>query len=257
MNILYKIPNCFLSALILFSCHGYNAGTSSRKDAPNSFSIPVIIDTFKKTEQLKNVFSITLTEPVITAVKPFGDTCFIIDEPYNIRDTSINRNVEQRPDGLQLLVDTTQSITLQYNNKINYYNLDDTSQKFYKGLPCFIYNETSSIKWLRTQDSKIIVIQEAMDSNYNWRPIQIWQWSWCGNSYYRAFIKPNHYLLFKIPLYAGKYYTDIRLKLHSGDATYYSNEYKGWLNYKQFDLPKELMNKDGKPGFNLSYLSNN
>ena len=221
------------------------------------FSPPTIIDSLPKTKVLKKAFSVNISYPSIEAVAPFGNICDLNQIKYNLWDTSINRKGSQRADGLQLLVDTNQKVTLKSNKERDYYRLEDSTQVYYEGLPCFIYNETSQTKWLYIQDSRVIAIQEAFDSNYNWRPIQIWNWSWCGNSYERAYIKPKNYLLFKVPLYEGDYYTDLLIKVYSNDATYYSNEYKGWINYKQFDLPKQLMNKDGKPDFNLSFLTGN
>jgi hypothetical protein len=226
------------------------------KSQLNQFKPPLIADTLPKTKELRKAFEINISYPAIEAIRPFGDTCFLNTRAYNLWDTSVARNVEQRADGLQFLVDTTQDVTIKYYKDEGVIGIDDPSQVYTKGYPCFIYNETSQIKWLMMQDQSVIVIQEALDSNYSWKPIQIWNWSWCGNSYYRAFLKPNHYLMFKIPLYAGDFYTDIRLKLYSRDAIYYSNEYKGFINLKQFNLPKELMDEKGKPGFNLSFLSN-
>ena len=254
--LLIKSSFVVLMPIMLGSCLTNNSNNVTNVDSSNYFKIPRIIDTLEKTEELKKSLSINISYPNIETVKPFGDTCYLKEDFYNMWDTSINHDVDQRADGLQILVDTTQSITIKNDRDRYHYPMGDTTQIYYKGLPCFVYNETSQIKWLLIQDSRIIVIQEAKDSNYNWRPIQIWFWSWCGNSYYRAYIKPKHYLMFKIPLYAGDYYTDLRLKLYSRDAIYYSNWYKGWINYKQFVLPKQLMDDDGKPGFNLTFLTN-
>jgi hypothetical protein len=80
-------------------------------------------------------------------------------------------------------------------------------------------------------------------------------WGWCGDSYYRSPIKPSHYLLFKIPLYNGDFYTDIRLKLYTRDAVYYSNEYKGRINYKQFNLTRLFATREGKLAANFDFLS--
>jgi hypothetical protein len=63
-----------------------------------------------------------------------------------------------------------------------------------------------------------------------------------------------HYLLFKVPLYKGDFYTDLRLKIYSRDAIYISSEYKAWVNYKQFDMPKKLLKKDGTLITNIGFI---
>lgn len=219
------------------------------------FKPPLVIDILPKTNTPKVANSIDLTFPEIIAVNSFSDSCNLTNYFYSRwSDTTIKNTLVQRSDGLQFLVDTTQTVTIKYNKEEDYYYTSDTTQTVYKGYPCFVYNETSELKWLATQDSRVMVIQEAMDSSYNWRPIQIWAWAWCGNSYYKAPIKPNHYLLFKTPLYKGNFYADIRLKLYSRDATYYSNIFKGWIDYKQFNLSKKMQEKNGKPIINYGFL---
>ena len=218
------------------------------------FGVPVIVDTLESVQNRKVANEITLAYRPIVAIKEFGDTCRL-DMPNHHFDSTVNRMVEQRADGLQLLVDTSQNVTIKYDKEFADYVYGDSTQLSFKGYPVFVYNETSSIKWLMAQDGEVMAIQEAMDSSYNWRPIEIWPWSWCGNSFYRTYIKPNHYLLFKMPIYKGDFYTDMRLKVYSRDVIIYSNEYKGWISYSQFNLPKKFEGKNGKPGIGYGFLN--
>lgn len=219
-----------------------------------SFKPPLILDIFPATNEYKISNSINIGHYPFETVKPFGDTCKLFENDYNRWDTTINRNTEQKGDGLQIMIDTQQFVTLKYDRDDDYFSLSDTTQKYYKGYPCFIYNETNSIKWLLLQDGSVVVTQEALDSNYRWKPIQIWEWPFCGNSNYKAFIKPMHYLVFKVPLYKGNYHTKLRLKIYSRDAIYISAEYKGWINHKQFDLPEKLLNKDRSLISNMGFI---
>ena len=232
----------------------FNSKRNETKDVVAGFKVPTILDTLPKTNLLKETHAIEIAYPPIETIASFSDSCILSDEKANSFDPFLKRNEEQRADGLQLLVDTSQTVTLSHRNFSSYYS-EDTTNIYYKGLPCFVYNESARTKWLYVQDSHIIAIQEAFDSDYTWRPIQIWYSAFCGNSYYRIPLKPRQYLLFKIPLYKGDYYTDIRLKLYSNDVVYYSNEYKAWINYKQFDLPKKLMNEKGHLRLNLNFLN--
>lgn len=220
-----------------------------------TFKPPIIIDILPQTKELKRCSTISISYPKVIAVKPFDDTCSLLNYYYTPYDTTFLRSLEDRGDGLQFIVDTSQKVTIKFDKLREYYVGNDTTQIYYQGYPCFVYNETSSVKWLETQDDRIIVIQEARDSNYHWRPIQIWEWSWCGNSFIKAPIKPHHYLLFKTPIFKGNFYTDTRLKLYSRDAVYYSNTYRSWINYNQFNLPKKLTGKNGNPIRNFGFLN--
>ena len=102
-----------LFVVVFDSCKTNIPNNFNAEDPSNSFKVPIIIDTLQRTEELKKYLSISVSYPNIEAVNPFGDTCFLKNNFYDIWDTSINRNVEQRADGLQILVDTTQSITIK------------------------------------------------------------------------------------------------------------------------------------------------
>jgi hypothetical protein len=241
-------------AFLLVFCIACNTTPKVTKPMLRSFKAPIIVDTLPLTTELKRCNSIHIGYYPIETVAPFGDTCKLSQNYYDIWDTSINRQVEQKADGLQVFIDTLHYVTIRYEMEEDIFLLSDTSQKYYQGYPCFIYNETSVIKWLHAQDGDVVVTQEALDSNYRWKPIQVWSWPWCGNSNYRAPIKPMHYLLFKVPLYKGDFYTDLRLKIYSRDAIYISSEYKAWVNYTQFDMPKKLIKKDGTLITNIGFI---
>lgn len=243
-----------VAAFLLVIC-ACNTNPNVTKPKLSSFKAPIIVDSLPITTELKRCNSIQIGDYPFETVAPFGDTCKLYQNYYNIWDTSINRKGEQKADGLQVFIDTLQYVTIRHEKENDIFFLSDTSQKYYQGYPCFIYNETNVIKWLHLQDGSVVVTQEALDSNYEWKPIQVWNWPWCGNSNYRAPIKPMHYLLFKIPLYKGEFYTDLRLRIYSRDAIYMSSEYKGWINYKQFDMPKKLVEKDGTLITNIGFIS--
>ncbi|MCH2045621.1 MAG: hypothetical protein MK212_16010 [Saprospiraceae bacterium] len=99
-------------------------------------------------------------------------------------------------------------------------------------------NRSEDTLKIPTQDYYLFIIQEAQDSNKNWKPIEYWQYSDCGNSYITLEIPANSYVFTKRKRYTkGDYKTKIRLKLLLQDSVIYSEPYIGSINYKQFLIP--------------------
>ncbi len=107
--------------------------------------------------------------------------------------------------------------------------------------PVFIINKSKNTILLTFEDiSGFKIIQEALDSSGNWRPIQYWHWNWCGNAYMCLSLQPNHYALTRTTKFTGKYKTKLRLKLRYFNRSFYSNEFDGTINYSQFKFPEKL-----------------
>lgn len=107
--------------------------------------------------------------------------------------------------------------------------------------PVYIVNSTDTIISLTYESlSGFVMIPEAKDSLGNWKPIQYWHWNWCGNTYSSIDLKPNHYVLTRIPKFSGEFKTKLRLKLRFFNKLYYSKEFNGSINQSQFIFPKEL-----------------
>ena len=85
--------------------------------------------------------------------------------------------------------------------------------------------------------TKFKYIQEAKDKNGKWKPIECYyNFGACGNpeQYYYKLL-PNNYMIYPIIKYHGKFKTKLRVKLYNKGSVYYSNEFKGSVNYSQFD----------------------
>lgn len=114
--------------------------------------------------------------------------------------------------------------------------------------PLYILNNNDSIVLLECHDGEVIMIQEAIDTNGKWRPIENFIYSGCGNSFHDVAIKKNNYALTYVYKYDGDFKTKLRVKLKSHGSTFYSNEFKGKINLSQF-------NKSSKESFGIkSYL---
>src|SRR5687767_7498630 len=105
----------------------------------------------------------------------------------------------------------------------------------------YLLNLTYSAVNLTHQDRSFIMIQEAQDPTGKWAPIEVWQYSTCGNSYFGSpTIGKNQYVMVSIPKYKGKFQTKIRLKLKVGKGVLYSESFKGSVDPGQFKKEQNL-----------------
>ncbi len=99
----------------------------------------------------------------------------------------------------------------------------------------WIINNTSNKVTVQMQDASYICILQALTKNGEWLPVQRWNLSKCGNSYYNKVFQPQTAGSFitTIPT-KGDYATKLRFKLLGADRFYYSNEFTGKINSGDF-----------------------
>jgi hypothetical protein len=97
---------------------------------------------------------------------------------------------------------------------------------------------------IQIQDSRIVAVQQAMDSSGNWVSVEHFIHSDCGNSYSSARIRKNQSYQFKIAKYEGNYQTKMRLKALINGQILYSNEFTGNINYEQLNSIYNKKKKD-------------
>ncbi len=109
----------------------------------------------------------------------------------------------------------------------------------------YLVNNSDSTFKTSQQDGSLIMIQEAMDEQGQWVPIEHWVRSGCGNSYHQLTLEPGHYVMIPIKEYKGSYHTKIRLKMRRrrGSNIFYSEPFKGSIDPSQFR--KETKQVDG------------
>lgn len=111
------------------------------------------------------------------------------------------------------------------------------STKYFIG---YIVNGTEKNLSLQLQDGSLFMIQEAQNNKGEWLPIEHWEYSWCGNSYYSWLgLDKKYYAVFPVRIYSGNYKTKIRLKMLD-DRTkkiYYSESFEGQINPSYFKNP--------------------
>src|SRR5687768_170503 len=73
----------------------------------------------------------------------------------------------------------------------------------YRGYRLLLINRTRSEATFDASDSRLPIVQEALDENGKWRPVEYLPSSWCGNSYHRVFLPAGNYWQFVVPQYVG------------------------------------------------------
>lgn len=121
-----------------------------------------------------------------------------------------------------------------------------------------IVNNSKDTVALQMQDGTYICILQAKTKKNQWCPIEYWEFSDCGNSYYLKKLPPKTKNSF-IPYSTNKgdYNTKLRYKLLGQEKFYYSNEFDGVINYCQFveDSSNYIMRKNGlMPHYTLDTL---
>jgi len=104
----------------------------------------------------------------------------------------------------------------------------------------FIKNNSSNNISFSHQDHSIYIIQEAMNENGVWKPIEYWESSDCGNSFGDINIEPNGIIETKTTEYQGDFKTKIRFKLNANDKLFYSNAIDGNINANKFIEPEDF-----------------
>src|SRR5262249_11371558 len=100
------------------------------------------------------------------------------------------------------------------------------------GFAVRVINRTDDVADVSACDSQVYLVQEALDADGRWKPIESLPESWCGNSYHRVFLGPQEYWNCKARVYDGPVKTKIRFRLDPGgrdgkDASIFSNEFDG------------------------------
>lgn len=105
----------------------------------------------------------------------------------------------------------------------------------YHGIRLLLANTTGAEVWFSATDSRLNIIQEAIDTDGNWKPIETLPASWCGNSFHRVRLGAGEYWQLAAPRYFGSFATKLRFKLEiDRNTSVYSNEFEGSVNRRQF-----------------------
>ena len=124
-----------------------------------------------------------------------------------------------------------------FKKRINEVHSSTNNRDFIAGISNY---STDSI-FIPIQDGSLISIIEAKDEEGEWKPIQFWPISGCGNSYYSECILPNQTIFFTVKKNFGRMPTVMRLRLHGTDTIFVSEEYRGTITKDMFELQENII----------------
>lgn len=121
-----------------------------------------------------------------------------------------------------------------YQNKIPFDKISTLKIKSVSAYPVLFYNNSDKNIPLGTSDLELKIIQEALDVDGKWRPIEFSNSVGMCLPPFNLLLEPKHYTASTIIKYNGDFKTKIRVKYFDDKNTYYSNEICGTINRSQF-----------------------
>ncbi len=268
---------------------GASCSDNSNTIPSSSFLFPDIVDTMQTATYYYSPTLLTIPINFIKTIEKVGNKANLcarkvendnfIDD-HNLSDTT-NKSVILRT-GLSIFVDTTREVSMdkdewrfppfffdyppddESNPKSKTQKLIDSlgyairrqaweeNKSFVRGFPVYIVNKSKHSVRVEEQDGRLMIIQEALDKSGQWKPIEFWQFSGCGNSYGGVALRPEYYIMTKVYKYKGDFETKLRLKMLNDTVVYYSQPFIGSINLTQMDTsrfehkfrPREFFNFD-------------
>ena len=120
----------------------------------------------------------------------------------------------------------------------------------FDGLEIRLVNNGRKRLVLPASDSRLQLFQEARDADGEWKRLEFFPSSWCGNSSHHVYLEPGHYFSFVAPKYSGPHKTRLRFSLVAATAEevetphgivtinrpyqLYSQEFDGEIHLGQF-----------------------
>ena len=134
----------------------------------------------------------------------------------------------------------TFEVVADYKSSV-YPGADDSrfSNVQYSFYPVYLINYGPHTKLLEMKDRRIYGIQEALDSNGQWRPIEGLRMPFCIMDYKKYLIPKNMFATVLFKKYSGSYKTKIRIRIRNGEHIFVSEPFEGYINEKQFYFNKD------------------
>ncbi|OBW40359.1 hypothetical protein AB670_03311 [Chryseobacterium sp. MOF25P] len=100
----------------------------------------------------------------------------------------------------------------------------------------YVKNNGQKDVLLIPQDNKLTLIQEALNQDKKWKPIEFWVNSDCGMSYLKKInVRSGEIIGVRSKKYKGNFKTKIRFKLLIDKKVYYSNSITASINKSKFE----------------------
>lgn len=135
------------------------------------------------------------------------------------------------------------------NNLCLYVNKDcsDTINKILWARSLYLMNHSKDSIQFEAQDSRLYICLQAKTEKNEWKDIEYFPSSFCGNSYHSIWLRSGYYWVFQVPCCEGDIKTQLRYRLIHLDPMdrsiyswekdpieIYSNEFEGSVNPGQF-----------------------
>ena len=111
-----------------------------------------------------------------------------------------------------------------------------------KAIVIRLINRTEKTMTFSACDSRLYVVQEALNNQGQWKPLERFPNTFCGNSFHRVFLGSNEYWKLFAMNRSGRFKTKLRFRLEpggeegiaAGGGALYSNEYEGSIDPSEF-----------------------
>ncbi|MBK7468357.1 MAG: WG repeat-containing protein [Saprospiraceae bacterium] len=123
----------------------------------------------------------------------------------------------------------------------------DTIDKSFWARSLYLINNSFEKIEFRAQDSRLYILLQAKTDKNEWKDIESFPKSFCGNSNHIIWLEPGYYWKFKVHCYEGDIKTRLRYRIEYIDPmdksiyiwekkiiVLYSNEFDGYVNPGQF-----------------------
>ncbi len=228
----YPNTTVLLSYMLVILCSCFSLMLVSFKHkSQRLFKVPVIINKGKDAPICLAPNFMMKAVHTVDRVEKFGDTLNLANCPKLGFETCGGKASAKDPEyfkngGLRIIVDTQNEIGVSLR----------TGMTLVQGSPVYIINEaTYNGVELETKNGKLNMVIEALSSKNTWEAIEYISQDSEKESTCAIKLPPQHYAFTKNIMHCGDHITKCRLKLVSGNTSYYSNEFMMGINYTQFE----------------------
>jgi len=228
----YPNTTVLLSYMLVILCSCFSLLLVSFKNkSQRLFKVPVIVHKGKDAPICLAPNFMMKAEHNIERIEKFDDTLNLstkVKWGFEKCDVASSKdaNTYFKDGGLRIIVDTQSEVGQSIRSKM----------PEVQALPVYIVNEgTHSAVEIETHNGKLNMIVEALSTKNTWEPIEYLPQNSLNEKNCMLNLPAHCYAFTKNILHCGDHITKCRLKLKSGNNSYYSNEFMMGINYTQFE----------------------